>query len=174
MISMQLQGMEGLQAQLVELGAELGAKTLAAAARRAMKPVLDTARSLVPVLSGDLRDALRLTVVKPDAGDAVVAVGITISSQSARGKAIKAAVKKAVGGEAAAKGLKVTRVSVSGGGLNELPPSKRWWFIELGTVKLAAHPFLRPALDQNVDVVLSALKEELAQGIERAVKKAAR
>jgi hypothetical protein len=39
------------------------------------------------------------------------------------------------------------------GGL-PLPPSTRWHWIELGTVKLAAHPYLRPALDRSAPEVL--------------------
>lgn len=50
-------------------------------------------------------------------------------------------------------------------------PARRWHFIEFGTAHVAAHPFLRPALDQNADRVLSLLKEELAAGIERAARR---
>lgn len=138
--SMKLGGLSALQAQLVDLGAELGQKALAQAARKAFKPVLETAKRLVPRDTGDLAEAIKLSVKKPGSGDAVVVVGLRIG----RGK-----------------------ISAPG----KLPPSARWHFIELGTVKLAAHPFLRPALDGNATAVLEQLKVELVKSIEKVRRK---
>jgi HK97 gp10 family phage protein len=50
-------------------------------------------------------------------------------------------------------------------------PASRWHFVELGTSKMAAHPYLRPALDENAPAVIEALKVELAKGIKRVVRK---
>lgn len=61
-----------------------------------------------------------------------------------------------------------------GGKPGELAPSTRWHFIELGTARIPASPYLRPALDQNADGVVAILKEELVQGIERAIKRASK
>lgn len=44
-------------------------------------------------------------------------------------------------------------------------------FIEFGTSKMAAKPFLRPAAVQNTDAALSAIKDGLAKAVDRAVKK---
>ncbi len=90
MVSFQVQGLDVLQAQLLEIGAELGQKTLAAAARKAFAPIVERAKSLVPVLSGDLRDALRLTVTKPKSGDVVVVVGMRVAHTKGNGKELPA------------------------------------------------------------------------------------
>ncbi len=55
-----------------------------------------------------------------------------------------------------------------------LPPARRWHWIELGTAFQAAHPFLRPALDQNASGVLDALRIELAKSITKAIAKQAK
>jgi HK97 gp10 family phage protein len=142
LISIKLVGLKELQAQLVNLGAELGVKTLARAARKAFQPVLDDARNLVPVDTGELRDSLKLSSKRPRSGDTVVVVGL--------------------------------RVGAGRGDGTKVPPARRWHWIELGTAKLPAHPFARPALDRNADRVLELLKEELVKGIQRAVRKQAR
>jgi HK97 gp10 family phage protein len=143
LVEFKLSGLDDLQAQLLELGAELGLKALAQGARKAFKPVLEAAKQNVPIWSGALREAIKLTVKKPKDGDTVLVVGLYI------GKA-------------------------TGPDLGELPAPRRWHFIELGTVKYAAHPYLRPALDANASQVLEDLKTEVAAAIERAVKKKAR
>ena len=45
---------------------------------------------------------------------------------------------------------------------------------EFGTSKVAAHPFLRPALQENADAVLTELKSQLAVRIPEYAKKLAR
>lgn len=42
-------------------------------------------------------------------------------------------------------------------------------FLELGTSKMAARPFLRPALDENQDKVEQAIWDELDRAIRKAV-----
>lgn len=79
MISLEVQGMRHLHADLNALGTELAAKLLASAARKAFKPVLETAQALAPVDTGTLRDNIKIRVVKPKTGDSVVVVGLRIA-----------------------------------------------------------------------------------------------
>ncbi len=44
-----------------------------------------------------------------------------------------------------------------------------WRFVEFGTVKMAASPFLRPAFDLRKNDALDAIKNRLAERIEQAV-----
>ena len=155
MIQLKVHGLKELQAQLRALGDELGVKTLAAAARKAFKPVLEAAQAKVPVDSGALRESLRLAVKKSKNGDLGVVVGLRVS--------------KLAGGQA-----RVAAAAFNEGQIDAIPPARRWHFIELGTAELAPHPFLRPALDSNAPAVLEALKTELAKGIARALKKRAK
>lgn len=135
-------GLHALQAQLVDLGAKLGTKVLAQAARKAFMPVFETARQLVPVGdTAELAFSIALAVKKTSSGEDVVRVGLKI---------------------------------VGKGGANGLPPARRWHFIEFGTSRMAAQPFMRPALDQNVQVVLELLKVELQKSINRALKRQAK
>lgn len=54
-------------------------------------------------------------------------------------------------------------------GLNELPPARRWHWIELGTARVAGHAFLRPALDANAQRVLDQLKVEIQRSIDKVL-----
>lgn len=157
MLSISVSGLSELQAQLTELrDVALAVKVLGVAARKAFMPVLESARSMVPMDSGELRDSLKLTVKKPGAGGAVVVVGLRIG--------------KGTG----ARQARVAAAAFGEGQIRSFPPARRWHFIEFGTAKLAAHPFLRPALDRNAAPVLEALKTEIAKEIAKVLKKRAR
>ena len=143
---MKIEGLKDLHDQLEGLGAVLAAKVLAVAARKAFAPVLEDARNRVPVDTGLLRDGIRIQVQRPKSGDSVVRVGLRI---------------------AAVKGAKKL-------GRRTASPHWRWHFVELGTSKMSARPFLRPALDGNAGAVVNNLKAELAAGIRRALRRKAR
>jgi HK97 gp10 family phage protein len=150
-MSVTIRGLDGLLRQLEQLKVELAVKALATAARRAFQPVLDDAKRLVPRDSGALADSLRIKVEKPSAGDTVIKVGIM------------------VGGSRLAKQSRVAAAAFGEAQSKELPPARRWHFIELGTSKMAAHPYLRPALEQNASAVVELLKGELQKQILKAV-----
>ncbi len=150
LVGFKVSGLKELQAQLVELGIETGVKALAQAARKSFEPVLAAAKAKAPALSGALRAGLKLTVKKPKGGgDTVVRVGIRIT-----------VVKDSGGGALLGK--------------EEAPATRRWHFIEFGTAFMEAHPFLRPALDENAPVVLALLKIELRISIDKVLRKNAK
>lgn len=139
--SYQVHGLSALEAQLVALeDVALAVDLLAKAGRKAMQPVLDSARALVPRRSGDLYEAIKLSIVTNPGGDIAVAIGLRIGRAP---------------GQSASEGEEI--------------PSRRWHFIEFGTAHQAAHPFLRPALDRNVETVIELLRVELARLIAEAV-----
>jgi HK97 gp10 family phage protein len=145
-LDLKVTGLDGLLGQLNDLGEELSAKVLDSAVRRAFQPVLDRAKELAPKDSGALADALRLSVVHPD--DGLVAVGIVVAGPARTQK----------GGKT--------------GDADTLPPARRWHFPELGTAKMAPHPYLRPAFDAANTV--DRLAVEIQAGIDRALRKQAR
>lgn len=153
-MALSLKGLEGIQAQLAEVSAEVGQKALATALRKQFKPVVEMAKRLVPKKTGALAASLTLTLVKPSEGDTVVAVGLRINDRAAPIK--QARLAAAAFGE---------------GQSSELPPSRRWHLIELGTIKLAAHPYARPALDANAQGMLDGLKADLTAAIQKALRK---
>lgn len=151
-----IEGLTALRDKLLQLGAVGGLKVLASASRNAMKPTLDAAKNSVPVCTGLLRDTIRLAVVKPRSGDVVCSAGLTFKKQ-VPGELENAADEFS---ENAAAGVKV-----KGAGW-------RWHFIEFGTRKMAAKPYLRPAFQMTVHTCVDRLKTSLRQKIRNAIRKA--
>ncbi len=145
MITFKLQGMKELLAQLKGLEANLAAKTLTGAARKAFKPVLDAAKAKAPIDSGLLFQRLRLQVIKPKGGDTIAVVGLRLGKKPFR---IRKKVKK---------------------------EARNWAWYEHGVPAhgIAPKPFLRPALDERADQVLAIFQKELAKRIERVLAKGA-
>jgi HK97 gp10 family phage protein len=143
------QGLRDLEQELVGLGPKDGQKALRAAGRKAFKPVLDAAKAKAPIDTGLLRDHIRIVTQAPKDGAGVAVVGLRIAKAK-------------------------TGAPDSERPLDYQSPHWRWHFIEKGTSKKAARPFLRPALDENADVVVTTLKGELAKVIERVRKRRAK
>ncbi len=151
MILFKVDGFKQLRRQLDDMKNQaLAAKVLGAAMRKAFAPVLEAARAMVPIDEGLLRESLSLTLRRSKRDD-TIQVGLRIGGGV---RAKQAAAAGAAFGSAA-----------------DVPPARRWHFIEFGTANMAAHPFLRPALDSNAARVLELLKSELAAGIVKAARK---
>lgn len=152
-----LKGLKRLRKQLdaiCEPNVKKREKFLRAAARKAFAPVVEKAKSLVPVDSGALRESLRLSFEKGAKGtDAVVIVGLRVAGGTSGQK--QAAMAAAAFGESQSK---------------QLPPARRWHFIELGTARIPAKSFARRALDEDASAVLATLGQELNVMIRRATK----
>lgn len=74
---MKIRGLEELHGKLNELGDELAQqKKLRSVARRAFKPVLDSAKAKVPVDTGILRDSIAIAGASPK--ETVAAVGLVV------------------------------------------------------------------------------------------------
>lgn len=149
------EGLRGLEEELVALGSVQAQKTLRTAGRKAFLPVLEAARAGAPVDTGLLRDNIVIVTQAPKSGDGVVNVGLRIRK---------------------AKETRISKHGVSKGGVHRLStsPHWRWHFVEGGTSKKAARPFLRPALDNNADKVVGELRGELRKAIDRVLKKRAK
>lgn len=145
-----VEGVGELIAKLNEIATVATDKVVARAARKAMVPVAEAARELVPVDSGDLRESIRLAAAKEEGR---ISAGIIM------------------------KGGKQSWEIETGDGDETLTFSRRvdaswrWHFTEFGTSSRPAQPFLRPAFDQNRDAVLQIFTDEIRASIERAAKK---
>jgi HK97 gp10 family phage protein len=148
-VSLKLHGMKELKAKLDELGAKLAAKTLGQAMRKSFAPVLAAAQAMAPVDTGLLRESLSITL-RRNRKSGSIQVGLRIGG---------GARAKLAAGAAAAFGER------------SFPAARRWHFVEFGTADMAAHPFLRPALDSQAARVLALLKSELTERIAKARKK---
>lgn len=61
-----------------------------------------------------------------------------------------------------------------GGDLSPNSPTPHWRLIEFGTEKMAAAPFMRPALANNISEVTNTFLTEYEKAIDRAIKRAAK
>lgn len=149
----EVKGMDKIFRQLKSVKSETRAKVLRGAMRKAFQSVKKEARARVPVKTGELREGIqigRATSKKEE----FEAVGIVMVTTSTRKK--QAMMAAAAFGEAQSTGV---------------PPSRRWHFIELGTVRQAPQPFLRPALHNNQNNVTNDLAKSVNRRIKNALKK---
>lgn len=153
---LKLEGLAELQEALVRLGAVFGQKMLARVTRLALRPVEAAARDLAPVRTGALRESIRLSVLKPPSGP-VVSGGLKVGKRK-----IRFEIEDDEGG--------------SFKGTMTFDAKWRWHFSELGVPSrgIPAHPFLRPAFEQNTGKVLETLKDALRRAIDREVRRRAR
>lgn len=169
--TLRITGMKELQARLRAMENEaLSVKVLAAAAAQAFEPVLRDARAKVPKDTGLLHDSLEITVKKnPKDSDAVLRVGLKVATGKGGGRAdVRRAAQAAYMAGKDAKGILRSKKNAS-----RKSAHWRWHFVELGTAKMRATPFLRPALEKNSKQVLAAFKTALAIEIANAMRKRA-
>lgn len=61
-----------------------------------------------------------------------------------------------------------------GGDLSQNAPTPHWRLLEFGTEKMAAVPFMRPALANSINEVTNTFVTEYQKAIDRAIKRAAK
>lgn len=158
--STRIEGLDELLNKLQALPGELASRNggpVRTALFKAAAVVRDEARNRAPVRSGLMRDNI---VAKrnrnPGEHDATEEYGVGVAAGSKRKYANTRRNRRA-----RKAGEEYTAPSVA----------FYWRFIEFGTAKLAARPFLRPAFDQTKEQALAVFKTELAAGIDRIVRK---
>lgn len=139
-------GLADLQKAVEELTADVRKKVVYAALRAAAKPILESARSKVPIKTGLVKSRIRVAASKVFRGQNGV-LGVYINVRPEKGRRVK--------------GTKV-RVKVKGG------DPYYWRFLELGTKHMRARAFLVPAAEANFTAALDIFKEKLAARIAKA------
>ena len=156
-----VEGAEQLLATLLEIASDFGPqkadKFLVGAARAAMKPVLTRAKQLVPVDTGGLRASLQIEARRPSGRD-------KRSRYVNQSDVALAFVTTASGKKLARTKFKNVRTGQKQVGITS---DARNIAIEFGTAKLAAKPYLRPALESNQSVVVQNLAASLAFQLEK-------
>ena len=71
-------------------------------------------------------------------------------------------------------GVLHSAVLKNGGDLSANSPTPHWRLLEFGTAKMAAQPFMRKALADNISEVTSTFITEYEKAIDRAIKRAAK
>lgn len=164
MAEIEVKGLRELRQALLELPSKLDRRILTAALMPGAKLIRDEARLRAPVLknadprrrAGVVRNAVRAQSGRPDPGmTATVIVRVRPLTAKQVGK-FKTRQRK--------KGRRVR------GADNPSDPFY-WRFLEFGTSKHPARPFLRPAFESKKEVAAQAIKPALAAAIEAAAAK---
>ena len=144
-VNIDVQGLDGVAELLEQLGAGVSEQALREAARIAMRPVLTAARAKCPVESGALRDS------------------IMMDDRHKWGARLTVGTDKVEG--------YTRRKDTIAGGLGLKNEHDRFYaaFVEFGTRKRAATPFLRPAFDENKFTVVRTFEQALGRIVERAI-----
>lgn len=142
-VDMTMLGDKKLIKQLAKLPDRLQKKILRSAMRKAAKPVLASAKSKVPRVTGINTDPLRK--------------GLKV-------KALKRSRNRI--------GVRIVTPERSVLGIPEGSKWYYPAHIELGTSKVAAVPYLRNAVAENKEQVFSIIRREVASGIVREAKRA--
>lgn len=154
-----IEGLRELGLALKALPKEISGKAggpLLKALRKAAKPIQDKARSLVRRKTGTLHDN-------------IIIVRDKRAKQKGMTEGVQVTVRyKAKGYKDNARNRRTGRV---GGTYKNYGPLFYAKFIEFGTSKAPAYPFMRPAFETSKGELLPTFKKELALSIDAAVRK---
>ena len=150
--SVQVQGLDQLAKALRELPQRVARNGLRAAVYAGAKVIRDEAKLHAPVATGNLGanqpppGTLKRSVIMKQIPELSGAQKQTFYVTVRHGKTYRKQAKK--------------------GNLSQ--DAWYWRFVEFGTVKMSARPFLRPAFDMKKHEAVTAIKTRLAQRIEQA------
>lgn len=166
MITMRVDGLKELLGQLEQLGDALTTRrALARAVAKALAPVLADAKNRAPRDTGLLAHSLGITVKSPKDGDGVVVGGLKVARYKGKMGPARAA-------DFSVKSRKKVRRLKRENWRQDA--AWRFHFVETGTSKKPARPFVRPAFDSRTGEMLNLIKAELAAEIAKVVRKRAR
>ena len=147
--TIKIDGLRELKNALLKLPEKLGEKVLNGALYAGAKLVVDDAKVKVPVRTGELRRNIRARrATKKQRGDLTAAVVVGVRRLT---KKQIASIRKKKGRENASDAF-------------------YWRFLEFGTSKMAARPFLRPAFESRKTAAALLIKDEIRKRIEKEAK----
>lgn len=150
---MEVDGLEVFERKLEELTNELAGKAVFGALNVALTPVVKEAKQLARVAPEPH------TMVKKGGSKVVVQPGLL--SSAIRKRRLPKSEHKGEFAQGAVMGVYV------GKGTKQKEYPYYWHFIEHGTSSMAATPYLRPAFDHNVELMISRFSEKLSENIDK-------
>ena len=145
--SVSILGLGELQTDFERLSRATGNKVVRDAVMAGARVARDRAQALAPVRTGRLKKNITATRLKQSETPTGATAGIRVKKP----KAIKSRGKKKRSTKA----------------VYDAP--YYWWFVEFGTSKHPAAPFMRPAWDGGLPQIEQAVTDKLAQGIDTAI-----
>jgi HK97 gp10 family phage protein len=155
MMSVDIKGLKELQAALNQLPREVQKRPLRAAVSAAAKVIQDEAKRRAPIDTGNLRKAVYRTRSRSGSGPGQETFLVAVK----KGKAEYANT---------ARNRRLNRV---GKKYQTQGEAYYWRFLEFGTAKMAAKPFLRPAFENKKQMAVDVLKQKLGDAITKTAMK---
>jgi HK97 gp10 family phage protein len=157
-----IEGLDPILAKMRALGPSLSAKGARTAMRKAANVVRDAAKANAAALDDPTtQNRIADNVAVQFASRTLKRTGDVMFRVGVRGGARQYSNTRENRGK-----QRVGKAYATGGS------TFYWRFLEFGTSKMAARPFLRPALAENVDKATNVAVAELNKALDRAAKKA--
>lgn len=141
-----LTGFKELSAALRELGPKVARNGLRRAVSAGAAVIRDDARERAPVATGEMRRDIMIKRERDTKGGDTFGAKYSVFVRSGK------------------------KSRLAGKGRNVQKDSYYWKFVEFGTSKMAARPFLRPAFAAKREAAVDAIGKTLGDAIETAVK----
>lgn len=154
-MEIKIEGLAELQKKLLDLGPKIAANGQRNATRAAAVVFRDAIRGTAPVRTGLLKASLVVNKRRSSEGPHVVKYGVRLKQAKKQKYSNTSANRRSrrVGKKYQAEG-----------------PAFYGRFLEYGTSKMSARPFMRPAFGPNVNKAIEAFKARMAKAVEDALK----
>lgn len=148
---MSLQGAEGLKAAFQQLGPKIERKILGPATRKGMAIIVKEAKSRAPVLTGTMKRAITTRASKGAKRRGVTSVNLVFNTKKFP------------------QLISFAKTKTIEKGKNKGNPKRYFYpaFIEYGTDKMVAKPFIRPAFDTRKEDAANTIIESCWAGIRK-------
>ena len=150
--SLTVLGFGDLQQDFERLAKSTGDKIVRDAVIAGARVARNEAKSKVPVRTGKLKKNIIAVRLKQADTPGAATAGIRVKKPT--GKQAKALKRPGKKGRSSAPDYNAPFY---------------WKFLELGTSKMQAHPFIRPAWDGSLPQIEKAVADKLAEGIDNAI-----
>jgi len=160
-IEVKVEGLDELLQNLKTLAVEVQDKEVKGMVFVGARAVRDLAKGYLvnvhgAVDTGSLRDGIRVGFDRQNSSAVQKSYNVFVTNRVKKRAGVK--YRKSRKGSAVSEKMKFQSLYY-------------WRFLEFGTAKMRARPFLRPALDENKELVLGFMRERLEKGITRQARK---